>query len=38
VTSALVLSGSPYSVVATYNGDGTFETSASAAKPIRVPR
>jgi hypothetical protein len=38
VTSALVLSGSPYSVVATYSGDGNYTTSASAAKPIRVPK
>ena len=38
VTSALVLSGSPYSVVATYNGDGNFTTSSSAAKAIRVPK
>ena len=38
VTSALVLSGSPYSVVATYNGDGNFTTSASSPKPIKVPK
>ena len=38
VTSALVLSGSPYSVVATYSGDGNFTTSASAPKAIKVPK
>jgi hypothetical protein len=38
VTSALVLSGSPYSVVATYSGDGNYATSASAPKAIKVPK
>ena len=38
VTSALVLSGSPYSVVATYSGDANFTTSASNPKPVHVPR
>jgi len=37
VSSALVLSGSPYRVTATYNGDGNFTTATSAAKMIRVP-
>jgi large repetitive protein len=38
VSSALVLAGSPYSVVATYNGDANFTTSVSSAKSIRVPK
>jgi large repetitive protein len=38
VTSALVLSGSPYSVVAAYSGDGNFTSSKSAPKAIKVPR
>ncbi|MFZ0251960.1 MAG: Ig-like domain repeat protein [Acidimicrobiales bacterium] len=38
VTSALVLAGSPYSVVATYGGDGNFTTSASSPRPVHVPR
>jgi large repetitive protein len=38
ISSALVLAGSPYSVVATYSGDANFTTSASSSKPIHVPR
>jgi hypothetical protein len=38
ISSALVLAGSPYSVVATYTGDANFTNSASSPKPIRVPK
>lgn len=38
VTSALVSAGSPYSVVATYNGDGNFTSGASSPESVRVPR
>ena len=36
VTSALVSSGSPYSVTATYGGDGNFTGSTSVSKMIHV--
>ena len=38
VTSALVSSGSPYSVTASYGGDGNFAGSTSLPKAIHVPR
>ena len=38
VTSALVYAGSPYSVIATYNGDANFTTSASNPSSIHVPK
>ncbi len=37
VTSALVLSGSPYTVTGSYGGNGNFAGSTSPPKVIRVP-
>jgi len=36
ISSALVASGSPYSVQAAYSGDGNFNPSASTSKSLKV--
>jgi hypothetical protein len=38
ISTALVSSGSPYTVNATYSGDGNFTTSAASPAQVRVPR